>query len=108
MFSQNSPCLHPCRCLQPQAMKEVMASLAPHVTERHLVVSIAAGITLQTMEAALGQGVRVVRVMPNTPCLGARAGAELGGLRGGGWRTRASQASSELLRSIPSLLPHLP
>ncbi|EFN52344.1 hypothetical protein CHLNCDRAFT_36918 [Chlorella variabilis] len=57
-------------CTKPQAMGEVLASLAPHVTRDHLVISIAAGITLQTLEAALGEGVRVVRVMPNTPVLG--------------------------------------
>lgn len=37
-------------------------------SEMPLVVSIAAGITLQTLESAL-PGMRVVRVMPNTPCL---------------------------------------
>lgn len=35
------------------------------------VISVAAGVTLKTMEEALGPHVRVVRVMPNTPALGA-------------------------------------
>ena len=35
------------------------------------VISVAAGVTLKTMEQALGPHVRVVRVMPNTPALGA-------------------------------------
>lgn len=52
-------------------MPQVLQSLAAHVTERHLVISIAAGITIDTIEAALGRHVRVVRVMPNTPALGA-------------------------------------
>lgn len=56
-------------CTKPQAMPEVLACLAPHITPDHLVVSIAAGITLSTLEEALGQGTRVVRVMPNTPAL---------------------------------------
>lgn len=56
-------------CTKPQAMTEVLQSLAPHVTSEHLVISVAAGITLQTLESALGEGVRVVRVMPNTPAL---------------------------------------
>lgn len=38
------------------------------------VLSIAAGVTIATMEAALGSGVAVVRAMPNTPAV-VRAGA---------------------------------
>jgi pyrroline-5-carboxylate reductase len=37
-----------------------------------LVISVAAGITLQTLENAL-PGRRVVRIMPNTPCLVSQA-----------------------------------
>ncbi len=55
--------------VKPQQMPEVLAELAPEITNEHLVVSIAAGITLETLAAALGQSSRVVRVMPNTPCL---------------------------------------
>lgn len=41
-----------------------------------LLISIAAGVTLGTMTAGLSSNTRVVRVMPNTPCLvGASASA---------------------------------
>ncbi|OSX75498.1 hypothetical protein BU14_0234s0025 [Porphyra umbilicalis] len=41
-----------------------------------LLVSIAAGVTLATLRASVPDAVRVVRVMPNTPCLvGATAAA---------------------------------
>jgi pyrroline-5-carboxylate reductase len=44
------------------------------------VLSIAAGIPLATLEAALGAGIPVVRAMPNTPALiGAGAAAIAGG-----------------------------
>jgi pyrroline-5-carboxylate reductase len=44
------------------------------------VLSIAAGVTLATLEAALPQGTPVVRAMPNTPALiGAGAAAVAGG-----------------------------
>ncbi len=34
-----------------------------------MVVSIAAGVTLNTLKEAAGADARVIRVMPNTPCL---------------------------------------
>ncbi|KAL6773764.1 hypothetical protein ACKKBG_A22395 [Auxenochlorella protothecoides x Auxenochlorella symbiontica] len=55
--------------VKPQGLPEVLAALAPHVGPQHLVVSIAAGVRLATLEAGLGAGVRVARVMPNTPML---------------------------------------
>ena len=56
--------------VKPQMIHPVLHALAPHLDpDRHLVVSIAAGITLADLEDSLGHGVRVVRVMPNTPSL---------------------------------------
>jgi pyrroline-5-carboxylate reductase len=53
--------------VKPQAMGTVLDDIRAVATERHLVISIAAGTTLGRLEAALSEGVRVVRVMPNTP-----------------------------------------
>ena len=39
------------------------------LSEDHLLVSIAAGVPLSAIEGRLRDGARVVRVMPNTPCL---------------------------------------
>jgi pyrroline-5-carboxylate reductase len=62
--------------VKPQSMPEVLAELAPCVDGRHLVVSVAAGVTLAAIRGALGAGPRLVRVMPNTPALvGAAASA---------------------------------
>ena len=55
--------------VKPVYMRGILAALAPHLEPRHLVVSIAAGLKLDGLEAALPDGTRVVRVMPNTPCL---------------------------------------
>jgi pyrroline-5-carboxylate reductase len=62
--------------VKPQNMAEVLADIAPAVGHRHLVASIAAGVTLAQLGTALGSDARLVRVMPNTPCLvGASASA---------------------------------
>jgi pyrroline-5-carboxylate reductase len=55
--------------VKPQVMADVLAEIRPAVGLRHLVISIAAGIPLARLEGGLGRGVRVVRVMPNTPAL---------------------------------------
>lgn len=49
----------------PAVLQEVSAALTPG----HLVISIAAGVPLAVLERSVPAGVRVVRVMPNTPAL---------------------------------------
>jgi len=55
--------------VKPQSMARLLAEIAPTVSARHLVVSIAAGITLKQLAEGLGKDRRLIRVMPNTPCL---------------------------------------
>lgn len=55
--------------VKPQQMSDVLAEIASHVSEKHLVVSIAAGVPISTLLNSLGDKARIVRVMPNTPCL---------------------------------------
>ncbi len=54
--------------VKPQVMPDVLAELAPHCDGRHLFISVAAGITTVTLAEGLPDG-KIVRVMPNTPCL---------------------------------------
>lgn len=54
--------------VKPQIVPAVLAELKPALQPRHLVISIAAGVTLETLAAGLGTE-RLARVMPNTPCL---------------------------------------
>ena len=62
--------------VKPDQVASVLAEARPHFTEKHLLISIAAGVTLQRLESALPEGARVIRVMPNTPALiGASASA---------------------------------
>jgi pyrroline-5-carboxylate reductase len=55
--------------VKPQHMPAVLKEIAKGVEGRHLFVSVAAGVPLSAMTSALGQSTRIVRVMPNTPCL---------------------------------------
>ena len=55
--------------VKPQTMTEALASIRDSLGGNALVVSIAAGVTIARLEGALPAGQRVVRVMPNTPCL---------------------------------------
>ena len=55
--------------VKPQQMSAALAALRGSIRADGLVVSIAAGITLERIAAALPAGQRIVRVMPNTPCL---------------------------------------
>ena len=55
--------------VKPQHLIQMLSDLKPFVTDEHLVVSIAAGVTLESLQSGLAGRGRVIRVMPNTPCL---------------------------------------
>lgn len=55
--------------VKPQNMAATLNEISAVVNKSKVVVSIAAGITTKFIEKLLGKGVRVVRVMPNTPAL---------------------------------------
>jgi pyrroline-5-carboxylate reductase len=61
--------------VKPDQVAGVLAGLRGDFTGNHLLISIAAGVTLAKMEAALPAGTRVIRVMPNTPALVGEAAA---------------------------------
>ncbi len=55
--------------VKPQVMDQVLARYREHAGKEHLVISIAAGVTLAKLEEGLGAAMRIIRVMPNTPAL---------------------------------------
>ncbi len=55
--------------VKPQQIAGVMGKLRGKITADTLVISIAAGVRLAVLAEGLGGEVRLVRVMPNTPCL---------------------------------------
>jgi len=60
--------------VKPDKVVEVLGEVADRVTPAHTVVSIAAGVTISSIENVLPAGIPVIRAMPNTPCL-VRSGA---------------------------------
>ncbi|MDB6038013.1 MAG: proC, partial [Verrucomicrobiales bacterium] len=62
--------------VKPAQVGDLLKKESAHIRHRHLIISIAAGVTLSKLEAAVPEHIRVVRVMPNTPALiGASASA---------------------------------
>jgi len=55
--------------VKPQIMTPVLREIAPAMTRKKLMISIAAGVSTAKIRAALGKDARLIRVMPNTPAL---------------------------------------
>lgn len=73
-------------CVKPQVVGEVLKEIATELSEKTVVISVAASVPTSYIEQHLGGKIPVVRAMPNTPstvgcgmtgiCRGAHAGAE--------------------------------
>ena len=55
--------------VKPQVAQQVLAGYAPFLNEKHLLISIMAGISLAHLRQHAGEQVRLIRAMPNTPAL---------------------------------------
>ena len=80
--------------VKPQVIGGVLEGFHASLGRKPLVISIAAGISTLWLEKALGEGVRVVRAMPNTPalvCSGAAA------ICRGQWATDADFSVAEAM-----------
>ena len=81
---------------KPDQVAAALAEISSAFSKNHLLISIAAGVTLAKLEGALPAGARVIRVMPNTPALvGAGASAFALG-------KSATAADGELARKLLS------
>ena len=55
--------------VKPDQVVSALSEIRGGLTPEHLLISIAAGVTLAKLEGELGPKARVIRVMPNTPAL---------------------------------------
>ena len=55
--------------VKPQFIGDVLKNIKNIVTKDHVIISIAAGVTVDYLQSALGADIRIVRAMPNTPAL---------------------------------------
>jgi pyrroline-5-carboxylate reductase len=73
-------------CVKPQVVGDVLQEIGPELSEKTLVISVAASVPTSYIEQRLGEKVPAVRAMPNTPasvgcgmtgiCRGVHASAE--------------------------------
>ena len=55
--------------VKPQIMAPVLREIASVFSRRKLMISLAAGVSTESIRASLGKDGRLIRVMPNTPAL---------------------------------------
>jgi pyrroline-5-carboxylate reductase len=88
---------------KPDQVAAALGEIAGAFGPRHLLISIAAGVTIARLEGALPAGARVIRVMPNTPAL---VGAGASGFATGKHSTAADAAlAQKLLSAVGVALP---
>ncbi|QUI23050.1 pyrroline-5-carboxylate reductase [Vallitalea pronyensis] len=55
--------------IKPQYFKEVFEEIRGALTPEHVMISLSPGVTIERIKEDLGQTIKVVRSMPNTPAL---------------------------------------
>ncbi len=80
--------------VKPQVLIPVIKELREAITPQHLIVSIAAGVSIETLESTF-EDRRIIRVMPNTPCLIGKSASAF---------SLGSKATSEDAKTVEMLL----
>ncbi len=63
--------------VKPQELSHVLKQLGNRIGTEKIVISIAAGIPIRSIEEMIGRKARIIRVMPNTPALVGEGAAAL-------------------------------
>ncbi len=55
--------------VKPNMYKKIIDEIKEDIDNKKIIITIAAGISIENMEYWLGEGYKIVRTMPNTPAL---------------------------------------
>jgi pyrroline-5-carboxylate reductase len=80
--------------VKPQVVGEVLKAIAPELSEKTLVISVAASVPTSYIEQHAGASVPVIRAMPNTP---SAVGCGMTGICGGSHATAAHLKTARLM-----------
>ncbi len=69
-------------CVKPQVMDEVLSYIQSGLSDKQLVISVAAGVSMQGIQDKIGDAIPLVRAMPNTPAVIQEGVTALAGCRG--------------------------
>lgn len=84
--------------VKPQILRGVLNEIAGYLTHDHLVISIAAGITVSLIQDFIGKDNPIIRVMPNTPALIQRGISALA--RGGAATEEHMNKAQEIFNAV--------
>jgi pyrroline-5-carboxylate reductase len=80
--------------VKPQVVGDVLKAIAPELSEKTLVISVAASVPTSYIEQHAGASVPVIRAMPNTP---SAVGCGMTGICGGSHATAAHLKTARLM-----------
>jgi len=92
--------------VKPQIMGQALKDIAQAVTSKRLMISIAAGVPVASIQKGLGKKARIVRVMPNTPSLVGQGAAAM--YFGRDCRPEDRDTASALLSAICAVVVEVP
>jgi len=55
--------------IKPNIYAKVLDDIKTYITDKQIIVSMAAGISISYIEGCIGKPVKIIRIMPNTPAL---------------------------------------
>lgn len=91
--------------IKPQVIREILSDFAPVISPDAVVISVAAGITTDFIENALGSTDQIIRAMPNTPSI---IGKGVTGISGSPACTEESLSIARELMSAVGVVVEIP